>query len=61
MPRLGNRSPRAGTPISPSKSPSAGLANEFGGPAHQSGRDVTITLEPDGLYHVTDLQMYAST
>ena len=41
--------------------PAPDSPNDFGGPPHQSGLNITITLEPDGLYYVTDLRMYASS
>ena len=40
--------------------PAPDSPNEFG-PPHQNGLNITISLEPDGLYYVTDLRLYTST
>ena len=41
--------------------PAPDSPNEFGGRPHQSGLNIMVSLQPDGLYYVTDLRLYAST
>ena len=40
--------------------PAPDSPNDFG-PPHQSGLNIIVSLEPDGLYYVTDLRLYTST
>ena len=41
--------------------PAPDSPNQFGGRPHQSGLTIMVSLQPDGLYYVTDLRLYGST